>query len=288
MEVLFVKFLVLGVGLLYFFQTVLYLLVHDLLDVVDLALFLDQHVIGIFSFWIWLHQLLLFLTQLEIQHLNFLYECYPVLACLVLQWIKLFNWIVVFLFQNLVLVHNHFPFILSFLLLCCNPHLVLVFDSWHLILKRLNFVSKDINLLNVNSLLFFHFIFNLLYNFILTGLISFPILQYFLLESFFFHFVIIFELDDWKLDVSFLFFKVFSILLVKRHNLSFILLLLLIEFVGKLVNFDFKRFGDFVDIWVEFFVFLENWLILTLNWSYLRFQILDCVLVELNVFVLLF
>lgn len=131
----------------------------------------------------------------------------------------------------------------------------------------------------MNFLLFSHFFLNLYYEIFFIGLVFFPFLKNSLLQSFLFHFIVIFELDDGKIDVSFLVLKVFGILLIESHDLVFIIFFLFLKFLRKLSYFSFISFCDFVHVAIEFFVFLRNRFILSLHCPNFRFQTLHNVLI---------
>lgn len=102
LQILFIKFLVFKIGLLYFFETVLNLLIHYFLDVVNLTFFLDQHILSTLFFRVGLHKLFFFFTDFKVEHLDFLDKSDSILTCLVFQCIVFLNRVVIFLFKDFI------------------------------------------------------------------------------------------------------------------------------------------------------------------------------------------
>lgn len=117
LQVFLVELLILAVGLLDLLQTALYLLVHDLLDVLDLLLLLDQVALKTLLPGGDLDHLLLLPAQLEVQLLDILDESYPVLLCLLLQAVVLIDTVLVLSFQQLVLADEDIHLVLALLLI---------------------------------------------------------------------------------------------------------------------------------------------------------------------------
>ena len=248
LKVLFIELLVLQISLLNFFETVFDFLVHDFLNVFNLALLFDQHIFCALSFWGGLHQLFFFFTDFKVKHLYFFDKGDSVLTCLVFQCVVLFNGVIVFLLENFISAKEQFFVIIWLFLISRDSQLILIFYSWELILKTLNLLSESIDFFRMDFLLFPYFFLNLLHKIFLTWLILFPVLKYFLLKSLLFHFIVIFKLNDRKVNVSFLLLEVFSVLLIEWDDLFLVVLFLLFELLCELLYFGFISFGDIVHV----------------------------------------
>ena len=151
--------------------------------------------------------------------------------------------------------------VFGFLFLGGELDFVLVGESGELVLQGFDLVFEQGGFLCVAALLLLHLVLNLLHNFLFAVLEFLPFFEYFFLQTFLFHFVVVFELDDGKLDVAFLLLKVFGVLLVEDEDLSVVVLLLELNLLFELLCFGFVGFGEFVQFVHEFLVFFSKGLV---------------------------
>jgi hypothetical protein len=158
-------------------------------------------------------------------------------------------------------VDEDFVLVFGFLFLGGELDFVLVGESGELVLQGFDLVFEQGRFFGVAALLLLHLVLNLLHNFLFAVLEFLPFFEYFFLQTFLFHFVVVFELDDGKLDVAFLLLKVFGVLLVEDEDLSVVVLLLELNLLFELLCFGFVGFGEFVQFVHEFLVFFSKGLV---------------------------